>query len=116
MKKPKFNPSFPSTPILIFVICSGLIALAVGLSNIATVREGLATGRIYSVGIIFNDNRMIYRSDSPTGYWMMIGLISFGCGAGLVLGILGTILIIKAYIEKLVRQKKLAASNDRGNQ
>jgi Zn-dependent protease len=108
--KPKFNPNFPSTPILIIVVLSGLIALAVGLSNIATVREGLATGRVNSMGIIFNDQRMIYKSDSPIGYWTMMGLISFGCGAGLFLGTCGLILIIKAYMKKRARRRNICGS------
>jgi len=88
------------------VICSGLIALAIGFYSIGIVRDGLSTGRTYTVGIVFDDKRMVDRIGSPTAYWMMMGLFGFSCGAGLVLGILTPILVIKAYVEKLVRQRK----------
>jgi hypothetical protein len=106
MKKPKFNPNFPSTLILIYAICLGLAMLALGVSNIPNVRDGLASGRIYSVGIILNDKSMIYRGSSPKAYWIMMGLYIFSCVACIGLGTLAPILTIKAFIQKLVRQKK----------
>jgi hypothetical protein len=106
MKKPKFNPNFPSAPILIFVICAGLYLLAVGLSNISNVREGLATGRIYSVGIIFDDKRMIYKSNAPTEYWTMMGFYILSLVVSIGFGIVMPIGIVRAYIKKLARQKR----------
>jgi hypothetical protein len=106
MKKPKVNPNFPTTPILIFVICAGLYLLAVSLSNISNVHEGLETGRVYSVGIIFDAKRMIYRSNSPIEYWVTMGFYIFSLVASFGFGIVMPIGIIGAYTKKLARQKK----------
>jgi hypothetical protein len=109
--KPKLNPNFPTTRVLIFAICLGLFALAIGVSSISTVREALATGRIYSVGIIFDDKRMVCKNNSPTEYWTMVGLIMICCVGGIGFGIGVPIANIRAYIKKLARQKR-----ERGNQ
>ena len=39
-------------------------------------------------------------------YWTMMGLFIFSCIAGFVLGTLSPILVIRAYIKKLARQKR----------
>ena len=110
MHKPPFNPSYPTIPILILIVSSGLCLLAIGVSNISTVREALATGQTYSAAIIFDDKTMIYRSESPVAYWRMIGLIAFSCAAGIGLGTSMSILVIVAYTKKLARMKREKSS------
>jgi len=106
MKKPKFNPDYPTVPILIFGVIMGLGAVAMGIYAVSIVREALATGRTYSVGIILDDTTMIYRSDSPQEYWAMIGFYIIGVVAMIPLGIFVPINVTKDYIKKLSRQKK----------
>jgi hypothetical protein len=106
MEKPKYNPDFPTLPIMIFVLCSALLAIMVGIWDIPIVHEGLATGKICSVGIIINDTTMYYRDADPMAYWTMMGLFIFSGIGGFVLGTLGPILLIRAYIKKLARQKR----------
>ena len=89
-----------------------LFALAIGISSISTVQEGFANGRIYSVGIIFNVKSMIYRNDSPLGYWAMMGLLSIGCVGGIGLGVITPIGIVRAYFKRLARQKREKASGN----
>ncbi len=109
--KPKLNPDFPTTPVLILILCSSLIALAIGVPGVFVIREGLITGRVYSVSVVFGDDKMIYRSSAPEAYWIMMGFYMCSCAAALGLGILTPIFNIRAYIKKLARQKK-----DSGNQ
>ena len=102
--KPK--PSFPTTPMLIFLIYSGLVCLAIGIYGIFVVRDALDSGRTYTFGIILNDTAMVSRSDNPIKYWAMVSFMSLTVIACIPLGIFGTINIIIAYIKKLARQKK----------
>jgi hypothetical protein len=104
--KPKLNPDFPTTPILIMLLCSALIALAVGISGAQVLYEGLKTGGVYRMTVVFGDSNMVYRSSSPVGYWTMMGIYSIGCVGGTGLGILMPIYNIRAYIKKLARQKR----------
>jgi hypothetical protein len=105
--KPNVNPNFPTTGILIFAIGVGLfLLLAVGVPGLFIIREGLITGRVYSVGVIFNFTEKVSRNSSPAAYWEMMGLYSIGCVAGIGLGIFVPIATIRAYVKKLARQKK----------
>jgi len=101
MPKPKYNPDFPTVRILIFILCNALIALTVGVGGILIVCKALTTGKIWSVGVVFHDTRIIYRSISPTAYWTMIGFMSFSCVLGFVLGTFSPIVVIRAYRKKL---------------
>ena len=105
MRKPKFNPDYPTVPVVVFGVILGLFGLAIGINGISITREALATGRTYSVGVILNDTSMIYRSSSPVAYWAMIGLYSFSL-VGIPLGIFVPISVVINYIKKLARQKK----------
>jgi hypothetical protein len=106
MQKPKFNPSYPTLPILILIVSSGLCLLAIGISTISTVSEDLASGRTYSLGIMLDYKAVIYRSSSPEEYWVMMCLYSIGVAAMVGFGIWMPIVVIIAYIKKLARQKK----------
>ena len=101
--KPKLSPNYPSTRVLIFIICAGLFLLAVGISNVSTVREGLTTGRVYSVAVVFGVNNMVYKSSSPVEYWIMMGIYSIACVGGIGFGLLTPLFNIRAYIRKLTR-------------
>jgi hypothetical protein len=109
--KPKLNPDFPTTPILIMLLCSALILLAIGVPGIFYIRDWLATGRVYSMAALFGDGEMISRSSAPEAYWTMMGFLICSCAGSLGLGILAPIFNIRAYMKKLARQKK-----ERGNQ
>jgi hypothetical protein len=104
--RPKLSPDFPSTRILIFMICCGVFLLVLGISNIQNVREGLTTGRVYSVGIIWDIKTVIYKDASPGAYWAMIGLYVASCVGSIGLGAWAPIFHIIAYKKKLVRQKR----------
>ena len=111
MKKPKLNPNYPTVPVVIFGVITGLFLLSFGICNIPHVSEALATGRAYSLGIIFDNTTMIYRSNSPGAYWVMIGLYILGTAAGVGSGIWMLISMIIDYIKKLARQKKARTSH-----
>ena len=104
--RPKLNPNYPSKGVLLFIICSGLVLLAVGFSNVSTVREGLATGRVYSVAVVFGVSEMIEKSKSPAAYWIMMGIYGTACVGGICLGICVPVANIRTYIRKLARQRR----------
>ncbi len=106
MKTPKLSPSYPTLPILIFGVIMGLFLLVVGICNIAPVREALATGQAYTVGIILDDTTMIYRSNSPGEYWVMIGIYFLGTTAMIGFGIWMPIFVIIDYGKKLARLQR----------
>ena len=80
--------------------------MAVGINGISIVREALATGSVYTFGIILDNTTMIYRDSSPEGYWLMIGIYMIAVVGGIGLGIFNLIGVIIAYIKKLARQRK----------
>jgi hypothetical protein len=115
--KPKLNPNYPSTGVLILVICSSLVLLAIGVPGIFLIREALATGRVYSMAVVFGDGEMIYRSSAPEAYWIMMGLYIPSCVGSLGFGTCVPISTIRAYIKKLARQKRERDSRlNTGNQ
>jgi phosphate/sulfate permease len=103
--KPKLNPDYPTTGVLILVLVSAIVALAVGMSGISVVREGLKTERVYSVAVVFGNGNKVYKGSSPIEYWTMIGLYSAACIGGFGLGICVPISNVKAYVKKRARQK-----------
>jgi hypothetical protein len=86
-------------------VFSGLVCLAVGVGSIATVREGLETGQVYSVGVVFNYNEMIHKSTSPVYYWIMMGIFGVGCVGGIGLGVFVPISTVRAFVKRLAREK-----------
>ena len=104
--RPKLNPNYPSTGVLVFTICAGLIALAVGIGNISTVREGLATEQVYSVAVVFGVGEIIEKNRSPVAYWMMMGIYGTACVGGVGLGVCVPIATIRAYAKKLERRRR----------
>jgi hypothetical protein len=96
----KANPNFPTTRVLLFAIFVGLVALAIGLGSVSTVREGLTTGRVYSAGVILNFTEKIDRNSSPVAYWGMMALYGIACVGGIGLGVFVPIATIRAYIKK----------------
>jgi hypothetical protein len=105
MKQPIYNPDYPTLPILFLTICAGLFMLAIGIMSFSPVREALATGQVYSLGVVWNDTTMIKRSDSPGTYWEMMCLFGFGGAAGIGFGIWMPISIIIDYIKRNKRKK-----------
>ena len=106
MRRPKFNPDYPTTPILIFLIFVGLFNLAIGIYGIFIVRDALDSGRIFTFGIILNDTTMVSRSDDPIEYWAMVSFMSLTVIGCIPIGIFVPINVTIDYIKKLARQKK----------
>ena len=106
MKESEFNPSFPTIPVLIVVIISGAAAFALGVFNIPAIYEGLRTGHMYSFGVIFDNKHLIDRNSSPMAYWVMAGFHVLGVLFSIGLGVMAPMMIIVAYVKRLVREKK----------
>jgi len=104
--KPKLSPNYPSTGVLVFIICSGLFLFVVGVSNVTTVREGLSTGQVYSAGVVIGFDEKVHRDASPIEYWTLMGIYSLACVGSIGLGICVPFANIRAYIRKLARQKR----------
>ena len=99
------NRAGSTLPSLVVWLCAALMAVAIGVGSGFTALGGLTTGWKYSFGIVFNDTTKIYRSSSPTAYWIMIGFYTFTCLAGIIIGIMTAIENIKQY-KKTAEQKK----------
>jgi hypothetical protein len=105
--KPKLNPNYPSTFVLICTTVTGLLLLAFSLWASPYIIEWLRTGHIYSSAVVFTgDGRMVDRSTSPVEYWLTVAASIFGGLAGIVLGATMPIGVIRAYSQKRARQKK----------
>jgi hypothetical protein len=78
-----------------------LVASAIGVASGFAIRDGLKTGQIYSMSIIFDIKKMIYENTSPTEYWVTIGVYGLSFLGGIGLGILSAIGNIKEYKRKL---------------
>ncbi len=62
-------------------------ALACGMFGVFAIRDGLRTGRVYSLAIVLGSGAQVYRDTSPTAYWFIIGFYVFGALAGISLGL-----------------------------
>lgn len=80
-----------------------------GIHSGISAGDGLKTAWTYSFGIILNDTTKIYRSSSPTEYWLMIGSLFVFCLVMLVVGPMLAIEIIKPYKKKRTQKKRDAA-------
>ena len=106
MNKPKLNPSYPTVPILIFSIFTGLFGIAIGIYGIFIVQHALVTGRTYYFTVIWGDSAMVSRSSSPVEYWEALGVMIIAIIGGIGLGPISLVSSIVDLIKKLARQKK----------
>jgi hypothetical protein len=103
--KPNIDPEFPSIAVVCLVFCSSLIALYAGVIGIQSAIEGLNSGWVYSMSIVFNIKRMVYRDASPIEYWQIVifyGLIGV---SGSSLGIVTPVLNFLALRKKIQRKR-----------
>ena len=98
--KPPVNPNFPTTPILILILCSSIVVLGIGVFGINAIRNELITGRAYSLGVVFGDATMIDKISSPHAYWALVGFHILSSTMGITLGPLAAIFGIRAYFRK----------------
>ncbi len=82
-----------------------LYALAMGVYGCFLVRQGLMTGRVYSLAVVVGSSNMVYRNSSPAGYWIIISLYIFGCIAGIALAAMQSCEIAAEH------KRKVAAKN-----
>jgi len=104
--RPKLNPNYPSTGVLILVLCSSLLLLASGLPGLFVVREAVAAGRVYSLAALYGSSPTISLTQSPAEYWAHIVIYMSGCALAIGLGVFVPITTTKAYVRKLERQRK----------
>jgi len=110
--RPKFNPNYPTTGILIIAIIAGLFALAIGIPCASILHNELTTGQVYRVSVVFGDGTLVSRSRSPMEYWIMMVPQGIGCVLAIVFGIWGPVSTIWDYRKKLARQKKEKMKNE----
>ena len=108
--KQNINRSVPSKTILILFMCMALPALAIGVFMGFAVKDGLVTGQIYSITLILDINKIIYRSSSPTEYWTTVGFYIFTSVGAIVLGILMLVGNMMELKRKIVAQKRKNAA------
>jgi Zn-dependent protease len=104
--RPKFNPNYPTTGVLILSLVAGLFLLVIGIPGISILHNELTTGQVYRVSVVFGDGTLVSRSRSPVEYWVMMVPQGIGFASAIVFGIWGPISTVIDYRKKLARQKK----------
>jgi hypothetical protein len=55
------------------------------------ITNGLKTGRLPTVAVVFGSNNVVSRNSSPGKYWIMLALLVFGALMGICSGLLGLV-------------------------
>jgi len=76
-----------STASQIIGVCVALIALVGSVIGGFAVIDGMTTGRVYSVALVFGDSTMVSKDSASIAYWTSMGLFSLSCVGGLIVGI-----------------------------
>jgi hypothetical protein len=104
--KPKPNPENPSALFLIYSLFAGAALLALGVKAFFSIREAVAAGQIYSLGVRVGSMKVAYEGDQPWAFWICISVFSL-CGiVAFSVGLWGTIMTIERIRHKLAHQNE----------
>jgi hypothetical protein len=109
---PRLQPRVPppkSLASLLVWLGTGFVFIFAGAAGGVNVYMALATGYIYSIGVLAGDGAKIGRSSSPTGFWIMIIIFSCSFVLGSGLG-LKQIVVISGKIAKRLYSSRSSES------
>jgi hypothetical protein len=107
---PKLKATYPTTKMMVCMVLVGAVSLGASLMLAPLLLTAFRAGKCYSVLVIFGaTGRLVYRTVSPTEYWISMLAEALGIAFGFVGGIWTPVETIRKYRARELGDSKRSA-------